>query len=924
MRPSWNEITARAGKFAIDWNDATYEKGDSQTFWTELLEVFGVNRKRTGGYFEYAVKLAGKKYGFIDMFLPGKLLVEQKSAGRDLGSAQGQALRYLDGIVDYDLPEVIVSSDFQTFQVLDLKTRDVTSFPLADLAKHVRLFAVLVDQAPQKYEEQNPVNKEAAERMAALHNVLSASGYVGHKLELLLVRLVFCLFAEDSEIFEQRQFENFVRNRTHEDGTDLGPRLNKLFEVLNTPLDQRSTMLDDEIAAFPYINGGLFGDTTMAADFDAELRLTLLQASRPDWSKVSPAIFGAMFQGVMDDKKRHDLGAHYTSEENILRVIKPLFLDDLYAEFEPLAARRARSRQERPEDPQTRKRRLSQLSEFHDKIAGLDFLDPACGCGNFLVIAYRELRRLEHKVVAAMSDGTTLVDVRELLRVRVEQFHGIEIEEFPALVAGTALWLTDHQMNREASAQLGMHYTRLPLTDGGDIHWSNALTKPWTDMFDPQKIDYIMGNPPFNGSRTMEAVQKLELKAVAKGFKHVGFLDFVTAWYILADRFLDQNPAIEVALVSTNSVAQGEQPSIVWPTFYKNGNHINFAHRTFRWTNGASGQANVHCVIVGFGRKKRAQKQLFDYPDISGEPVLELVTAISPYLIEGNEHVVTTRDRQISGQAEIAWGNMPADEGNLLLNEDEKRDLIAREPAAEKWIYPCLGSREFLSGKARYCLWLEGSTLTERKAMPLVLERVQKVQNIRLKSARPALADIPHLFAQITQSPKEPFLLIPAHSSARREYVPMGFYEAGTVATNACLVVPNAAIWQFAVLTSSMHMAWLGVVGGRIKSDFRYSKDVVYNNFVFPRIGDKEKLKLTELGQQVLNARELEFGEPMSNLYDPLLMPAALRKAHHAIDEYVERLYQAEPFKTWEERVGHLLDLHQGLTVTGTALTDKE
>ncbi|WP_146081935.1 DNA methyltransferase [Pseudoclavibacter sp. Z016] len=919
MRLSWNEITARAGKFATDWSETTYEKGESQSFWTELLEVFGVNRRRAGGYFEYGVKLAGKKYGFIDMFLPGKLLVEQKSAGRDLSTAQGQALGYLDGIVDYDLPEIIIACDFQSFQILDLNTRETTSFPLVDLPKHVRMLAVLVDEKPQKYEEQNPVNREAAERMAALHNVLSDSGYNGHKLELLLVRLVFCLFAEDSQIFTPRQFENFIRDRTDDDGTDLGPRLNKLFEILNTPIKNRSSKLDEDIAAFPYINGGLFAETTVAADFDAPLRLTLLQASRPDWSKVSPAIFGGMFQGVMDEKKRHDIGAHYTSEENILRVIKPLFLDDLYAEFEPLATRRRRTHQERREDARTRERRLGKLHEFHSKIANLDFLDPACGCGNFLVIAYRELRRLEHRVVAAMSEGTALLDVRDLLNVRVEQFHGIEIEEFPALVARTALWLTDHQMNLEASAQLGMHYTRLPLTEGANIHWSNALTRPWADMFDASEIDYIMGNPPFNGSRTMEKEQKAELKAVAKGFKHIGFLDYVTAWYILADRFLDLNPKIEVALVSTNSIAQGEQPGIVWPTFFEHGNHINFAHRTFRWMNGAPGEANVHCVIVGFGRNEREQKQLFDYPDVSGEPILDLVDAISPYLISGDEHVVTNRGKQISGEAEIAWGNMPADKGNLLLSETERADLILKEPQAEKWIYPCLGSREFLRSKARYCLWLEGSTLGERKAMPLVLQRIALVQEVRKESARPDLAEIPHLFAQRTQKPTQPFLLIPAHSSARRDYVPMGFYEAGTVATNACLVIPNAEVWQFAVLTSRMHMAWLGVVGGRIKSDFRYSKDVVYNNFVFPQISEADKQALTELGQRVLTARSAEKGESMSNLYDPLLMPRVLRKAHTEVDKFVDGLYQVGPFEDSQARVRHLLTLHKTRTAASQA-----
>lgn len=911
MRHSWNEIAARAEKFAIEWADASYEKGESQTFWTELLEVFGVNRKRAGGYFEYAVKLAGKKYGFIDMFLPGKLLIEQKSAGRDLGTAQGQALGYLDGLVDYDLPTAIVACDFQSFQILDLSTREVTTFALSDLHKHVRDFAVLVDETPQKYEEQNPVNREAAERMAALHNVLADAGYVGHKLEVLLVRLVFCLFAEDSAIFEANQFKNFVRNRTHDDGTDLGPRLSKLFEVLNTPLHERSSMLDEDIGAFPYINGGLFAEITVAADFDATLRLTLLQASKPDWSKVSPAIFGAMFQGVMDDKKRHDIGAHYTSEENILRVIKPLFLDDLYAEFEPLAGRRTRTMQEKPEDPRMRDRRLSRLNEFHEKIANLDFLDPACGCGNFLVIAYRELRRLEHRVVAAMSEGTTLVDVRELLRVRVEQFHGIEIEEFPALIARTALWLTDHQMNREASAQLGMHYTRLPLSDGGDIHWSNALTKPWIDMFNPAQIDYIMGNPPFNGSRTMEKSQKAEVRTIAKGLKQAGFLDYVTAWYLLADRFLARNPNIEVAFVSTNSISQGEQPAIFWPKLFNDGVHINFAHRTFRWSNGASGQAHVYCVIIGFARKSRAQKQIFDYPDIKGEPILQLVDSINPYLVEGDEYVVSNRQTQISGQLNMAFGNMAADGGRLLFTAAQRDEFLKNEPAAEKWMKPCWDANALIQRQPRYCLWLVGISPSELKALPAVYKRVAETQIIRANSSRPALASIPHLFAQVTQLPDHRFLLIPCHSSESRRYIPMGFFEEGNVCTNACVAIQDASLSLFAILTSEMHMDWMRLVGGRLEGRYRYSKDVVYNNFVFPKLTTEQTDELERLGQAVLDARDMYSGESLAVLYDDVLMPHELSKAHAAIDAYVDHLYRDEPFKGWDDRVKMLLNLHE-------------
>lgn len=918
MHLAWNEITARAGKFAADWAGETYEKGESQTFWTQFLDVFGIDRRRAGGYFEYAVKLAGNKYGFIDMFLPGKLLVEQKSAGRDLVAAQGQALSYLDGVTDYDLPDTIVACDFQSFHVLDLQTRKTVSFQLADLPAHVHDFSALVDEKPEKYEETNPVNRYAAERMAELHNAIEATGYGGHKLELLLVRLVFCLFAEDSEIFDKNQFRDYIRNRTHVDGTDLGPKLAKLFEVLNTKPEERSTLLDETLSVFPYINGGLFSEQTPIPDFDTNTRFNLLEACRPDWSAVSPAIFGAMFQGVLDADQRHDIGAHYTSEENILRVIKPLFLDDLYAEFEPLAERtfrvnpRSRSSRGPVERADDRARRIRRLTEFHDKIANLNFLDPACGCGNFLVIAYRELRRLEHRVVAAMSDNNVaFVDVRELLRVRVEQFHGIEVEEFPSLVARTALWLTDHQMNREASSQIGQHYTRLPLTEGANVVWANAMTTPWEDVVAPAKIDYIMGNPPFLGSRVMSKPQKAELKVIARGLKQAGFLDYVTGWYIKADQFLDTNPAIQCAFVSTNSISQGEQPGLLWPPLLKRGTHINFAHRTFQWTNGARGVAHVYCVIIGFSRTAKSRKELYEYPDIKGEPVLRLVDSISPYLVQGDEYVVANRSTQISGEPSMAFGNMAADGGNLILTKSEMHELLRQEPKASKWIKPCWDAGGFIRREPRYCLWLEGIKPSELKALPLVYKRVEANRAVREKSSRPELATVAHLFAQITQSPNKPFLLIPRHSSQGRRYIPMGFFDEGNVCTDACMALPAATLAQFAILTSEMHMDWTRLVAGRIKGDYRYSKDVVYNNFVFPKMTDEERAKLGLLGQAVLDARELYAGESLADLYDDVAMPVELRVAHSAIDLYVDRLYRPEPFAGWEERVQNLLDLHE-------------
>ena len=903
-RLAWNEIEARAAAFAEEWAGETYEAGEAKPFWTDFLNVFGIHRRRAGGYFEYAVKLAGKRYGFIDIFLPGKLLAEQKSAGRDLGKAMGQALGYLDGLDDHDLPKLIVASDFQSFQVRDLDTGKTVDFELTELPKHIRLFGPLIDETSLDVGEDSPVSRAAAEAMAKLHNDLKESGYVGHDLEVFLVRVVFCLFAEDSGIFEPKQFSDFIRSRTSADGSDVGPRLIRLFEILNTREEspRRGANLDADLKAFRYINGGLFSESISTPDFNAVLRIRLLGAGKVDWSKVSPAIFGAMFQGVMDDDQRHDVGAHYTSEENILRVIKPLFLDRLYSEYEEAASLKTES---------IRNQRLDAL---HDRIASLNFLDPACGCGNFLVIGYRELRRLEHRIVKAQLRNTTLFDVRDLLRVTVEQFNGIEVEEFPAMIARTALWLTDHQMNIEASHQLGESYTRLPLTEGANILWANALTADWSTVIEPEDLDYIMGNPPFLGSRVMSRTQKADLRAVAKGYRQAGFLDFVVGWYILADRMMEQNPAIETAFVSTNSISQGEQPGIIWPTLYANGNHITFAHRTFQWTNQAKGVAHVHCVIVGFGRQPRAVKQLFYYPEINGAPVLHLAESITPYLIDGrgSELVLGNREDQISGAPKMAFGNMPADGGHLLLNPADRNALVAAESAAADWILPCLGSQEYLQGQQRYALWLKGISPAQLAALPLVKARVEAVREVRKTSARPQLADVAHLFAQITQDPHKAFLLLPRASSSNREWVPMGFFDGGVVATDACLAIEGADDFLFGVLTSRMHMDWLRTVGGRLKSDYRYSKDLVYNNFVMPRVNADQRSKVATLARAIIDARAIYPDSSPAQLYDDTLMPVELRYAHRTLDTYVDALYRAEPFADdeGEDRALFLLELN--------------
>ncbi|MGE3194114.1 MAG: DNA methyltransferase [Microbacteriaceae bacterium] len=797
---------------------------------------------------------------------------------------------------DHDLPYAVVVCDFQTFEVYDTETREVTTFTLDELPKHVRDFAFLIEEKTLRLEEQSPVNREAAERMAKLHNLLYESGYVGHKLELFLVRLVFCHFADDAHIFEPSQFEKYVRNRTSLDGTDVGPRLGRLFEVLNTPPEARSSALDPDLAAFPYINGGLFEEVTGMPDFDQTMRMMLIQTCQPDWSGVSPAIFGSMFQGVMDEEARHDIGAHYTSEENILRVIKPLFLDGLYEEFEKV------------------KDSKKDLATFHDKLAGLGFLDPACGCGNFLVIAYRELRRLEHRVLdIQMAGSVTLTDVGDLLKVRVEQMSGIEILEFPALIAQTALWLTDHQMNLEASARFGTHYARIPLTEGGHIVCSNALTADWEGVRAAADTDYILGNPPFLGSRVMDKGQKADLREVAKTYREAGFLDFVAGWYILADRAMERNPKIECALVSTSSISQGEQPGVLWPTLFSRGEHINFAHRSFQWTNDARGVAKVHCVIIGFSRTPRPVKQLFTYPDLKGEPILDLVPSISPYLVPGDEYVVGNRQEQISGELPMAFGNMAADGGNLILSIPEYDAIVAKHWDAQKLILPFIGAEEFINKRARYCIWLQGASAAQIKEFPAIYDRVKANQEVRAKSARPKLADVPHLFAQITQTPDQPFLLIPRHSSERRRYVPMGLFPEGLIAADSCMVIPNATKYHFGMLTSEMHMDWMRAVCGRLESRYRYSKDVVYNNFVFPKVSSEQRARVEELAQGVLDARQNHATDSNADLYDDVTMPADLRAAHRALDAYVDSLYRDQPFASASERVQHLLDLNRAV-----------
>ena len=814
----WPEIRDKAIAFSREWQDAESERAEAQTFWNEFFAVFGVPRRRVAS-FEEPVKKLGEKRGRIDAFWKGQLVVEHKSRGQDLDRAFVQALDYFPGIADRDLPRYVLVSDFERFRLYDIEAGTHSEFTLKDLHKHIKRFGFIAGYAPQEIKPQDPVNIKAAEQMGRLHDLLKASGYSGHDLEVLLVRLVFCMFADDTGIFTKQSFRDWLEARTAEDGSDLGQNLALLFQVLNTPENKRQKNLDEQLAAFAYINGKLFEEALRLAAFDRKMRATLLDCCALNWGAVSPAVFGALFQSIMDEKARRNLGAHYTSEENILKLIKPLFLDGLWAEFNKTKTSKNR------------------LFEFHKKLRSLVFLDPACGCGNFLVITYRELRLLELEVLRAVHSGpgSRFLNIHQELTLDVDQFYGIEIEDFPAQIAQVALWLIDHQMNLKVSEEFGMYFARIPLTSTPHIVQGNALKLDWSDVVPSERLSYILGNPPFSGSKYQSDAQRAEIGALLPGVAGAGVLDYVTGWYIKAARYV-QGTNIRCAFVSTNSIAQGEQPGILWPELWRLGVKLHFAHRTFRWDNEARGVAAVHCVIIGFGGGEVKNKTIFEYADLKSEPHAVAAANINPYLVDAPDIVLPNRNRALCDVPEIGIGNKPIDGGHYLFTPEQKTEFLKREPGAAKYFRRWIGSDEFLNGYERWCLWLGEANPEELRKLPAVIERVEAVRKLRLESKSAPirkLAGTPTRF-HVENIPDSPFLVIPKVSSERRRFIPMGFMQPDTLCSDLVFVAPNASLFHFGVLSSTMHMAWVRNTCGRLESRYRYSKDIVYNNFPWP------------------------------------------------------------------------------------------
>lgn len=944
MPLSLNEIRKRAIEFSKDWEHASDERAESQSFWNAFFNVFGVSRKRVAN-FEKPIKKLGGHQGYIDLLWKGIVLVEHKSGGKDLNTAYKQAKDYFPGLKDEELPRYIIVSNFQEIKLYDLLGGSESEFKLKDLYKNINLFGFISGYEQRVYKDQEPVNIEAAELMGGLHDALLANGYQGHELEVMLVRLLFCLFAEDTTIFDKQQFTEYIELRTKEDGSDLGMHLAQLSEVLNTSEDKRHKNLDEQLAAFPYVNGSLYSEQLHFASFDSEMRKKLLKCCYFDWSVISPAIFGSMFQSIMNPKERRNLGAHYTSEKNILKLIKGLFLDELYEEFESV---------------KTNKGKLVKLQE---KISKLKFLDPACGSGNFLIITYRELRLLEIEILKILFKGQLVTDVSKLSKIDVDAFYGIEYEEFAAQIATVAMWLCDHQMNIKLSTEFGEYFKRLPLKKSATIVHGNALRIDWQSLLNPLnsydivanhvniyledpsttyrevnvkakshkvihgskpespnteqvRFSYILGNPPFIGTAYQNKEQKDDMTFVFNGVKSFGMLDYVCAWYLLASRYIN-NTDTEVAFVSTNSITQGEQPALLWNELYKYGIKIKFGHRTFKWNNEAKGKAAVHVAIIGFRFGDTSNKVLYEYPGISSEPLSRKVRNINPYLVNGDDLTLPSITKPICNSPAMQSGSALRDGGFLIISDEEKDSFILKHPEGKKYIKKFYSGDEFLNGFHRWCLWLKDINPSDLKRYPEIILRLEEVKKFREASTREGtkkMAAFPTLFAEERQ-PKSDFLLIPKVSSENRLYIPIGYMFKDDIITDKNFFVPKATHFHFGILTSLMHMTWMRYTCGRLESRYSYSNTIVYNNFPWPQDLPKQKIQGVEkLAQQVLKVRERYPESSLADLYDPLTMPPDLVRAHNDLDKFVDKCYRPQSFETEMQRIEYLFDLYKVYT----------
>ena len=926
MSLDFTHIRQQLQKVIHDYHDAEgYERGQSQNFWTQVFNSYGVSGQTQLKAFEHRLK-DGKGQKYVDAFIPKLVMIEQKSRGVDLHKAYAQVSGYYDKLNTNEKPRYIVLSNFDEIWLYDIANPlDVKTYKcnLSELPSNAEWLSFLSPDSQQSdIIEENPINRKATEMVAKLHQAFIEDGVNADDLALFLTRLIFCFFADDTGIFGKKHLlQQLLERQAMPDGSNLHQVLATLFDTLNTK--QRSSRLPQDYAEFAYVNGDLFAANVPIPYFDSRLYDLVMACNELDWSEISPAIFGSMFQSVLDvsdtDKDtRREFGAHYTSEKNILKVINSLFLNDLRDEFSKCTTNKPRA------------------IKLYEKLSTLKFFDAACGCGNFLIIAYRELRLLENQLIAQIyGDQRGLLDISTMCKVTVEQFYGIEIEPHAAHIARVAMWITDHQLNEATAQRFGTTRPTTPIIYSPHIIEGNALQIEWSSVIDPNDCNYQFGNPPFIGKAYQTAEQKADLQKVAGGVKGYKVLDYVAGWYIKAMHFMQSvtkpNHHVETAFVSTNSIVQGEQVAVLWKYLLDEcKGYINFAHQTFKWSNEGKGVAAVHCVIVGYSLINRQEKTIFTYANIDGEPTPNKAKNINGYLFNGENVFFDKTKKQISGELPMDYGSMPNDGGHLLMSDDEYHALIRTQPLAKKYIKPFMMGNEFLNDIKRWCLWFDNCNTVELNndllKMPEVAERIQQVKFLRSQSSREAtnkLANIPHLFGERRYS-NSPYIGLPRVSSENRKFIPIDFLD-GTVAGDKLYVLLGGGLYHFGILSSSMHNAFMRLTAGRLESRYSYSNTIVYNNFPYPFMADDTDTKaeqarqsIAKAGQAVLDAREdYRKAEPkptLAQLYNRYLVDPypKLTKAHSELDKAVDKAYGYKGNGSDESRVEFLLKLLKG------------
>jgi hypothetical protein len=878
-------LSKQAAKdFANKWRSAENEIRDYQSFWEDFFRhLCGVDDTKVAGIeFQFPVKSATSgNQNWIDVYWKNVAIIEHKSKGEDLDKAEMQARGYLRSLAPGYRPRTLIISDFANFRIIDVKLNRTHEFKLDDLPENIHRFEHIISGSkPHALEEEITVDQEAAKLMANLYLELESNGYEGHETSVFLVRILFLFFGDDTKMWEHNIVKKLLLN-TKEDGSDVGKTISNLFNALNTPIKNRSQT--SSYTGFPYVNGRIFSENFPEIVFNKRMRAALINAANYDWSTINPTIFGSLFQLIKTKEERGALGEHYTSEENINKIVYPLFLEEF---------------QERLTNAWDSKKQLRELRKELNKIK---ILDPACGCGNFLVVSYRHLRQIELELIVRLNaleglDGAIQLDGSMGLSITLNQFYGIEIEEWPAQIARIALFLTEHQENMKLERVTGITPNRFPLDEGANIVQGNALELPWSNLIQISDDTIILGNPPFLGSNWQSESQRMDTANIWGGVAGSSSLDYVANWYLVAARNMKDTDS-RCAFVSTSSISRGEQPFVLWGTLNDLGFYINFAHRTFAWDSEAAGKAAVHCVIIGFSRsQKELGKSLWSYATPKSSPDLEIVKNINGYLVDATNILVKPKSKPINSKIQpMRYGNMPNEFGYLAnITAEELNDLQKSDDSvALKYIRPVIGAAEMLQNKSRYCLWLVNATPSEIKSSKFISERVKMVRKLRSESKRKAtisLAATPHLFQEVREQDSD-YLAVPIVSSSSRDYVPMKIFSKEVIPTNALLTIPNVQLEVFTVLQSRVFSLWLQTVGGRLKSDFRISAEIVYNNFPFPQFNEEEKSRLQKAGENLMSVRDKFTDQSLADMYDPNFMPSELRKIHEENDSVVLKAF---------------------------------